>query len=295
MTDAALPAPILSPSPVNRTNRSVLMASILSATDIAALHDAVRARRPLVQNITNYVAMTISANVLLALGASPAMVHAAEETEEFSAFTDALVINIGTLSPAWISGMKLAAATAVAHTKPFILDPVACGATRLRTRTANDLLALRPSIIRGNAGEIMALAGSSGAKSRGVDSLSSADEGLSAAVALAKSSGAVVAMTGVIDYVTDGVRITRITGGHGLMPLSTAIGCALTATVGAFAAVAPPYEAAVAALATYAAAGKVAGDRCPNGPGHMPAELCDALYQSSETQIAAYTTVEEIQ
>ncbi len=250
----------------------------LTPAEIAALHDAVRAKRPLVQNITNYVAMTISANVLLALGASPAMVHSIEEVGEFAAFTDALVINIGTLQPAWIASMQLAASTARDAGKPWVLDPVACGATTLRTRAATDLLALKPTIIRGNAGEILALAGASGAASKGVDSLAGSGAAIDAGKALARSSGAVVAITGVTDYVTDGHDVVAVAGGHALMPLSTAIGCALTATVAAFATVASPFEAAVAALSAYAAAGSLAGERCPNGPGHFPAELCDALH-----------------
>jgi hydroxyethylthiazole kinase len=261
---------------------------------IAALHDAVRAKRPLVQNITNFVAMTISANVLLALGASPAMVHAAEEVGEFGGFTDSLVINIGTLQPSWIDSMKLAAATVANAGRPWVLDPVACGATRLRTQAATDLLALKPAIVRGNAGEVMALAGASGAASKGVDSLAGSAAAIEAAIALARASGAVVAITGEVDYVTDGETVYAITGGHALMPLSTAVGCALTATVGAFTTVAPPFQAAVAALAAYAAAGSLAGERCPRGPGHFPAELCDALYSLDAATIAARSTVEVV-
>jgi hydroxyethylthiazole kinase len=264
----------------------------LTPSQIADLRDAVRSKRPLVQNITNYVAMTISANVLLALGASPAMVHSIEEVGEFAAFTDALVINIGTLQPAWIASMHLAASTASAAGKPWVLDPVACGATTLRTRAATDLLALRPTIIRGNAGEILALAGASGIASRGVDSLAGSDAAVDAGKALARSSGAVVAITGVTDYVTDGDNVFAVAGGHALMPLSTAIGCALTATVAAFATVASPLEATVAALSAYAAAGSLAGERCPHGPGHFPAELCDALYGLDAATIAARAHVE---
>ncbi|MDR3375016.1 MAG: hydroxyethylthiazole kinase [Ancalomicrobiaceae bacterium] len=267
------------------------MTDLSNPAAIAALYAAVKAKRPLVQNITNYVAMTISANVLLALGASPAMVHAAEEVEDFGSFTDSLVVNIGTLSADWIRSMKLAAAAVTRAGRPFVLDPVACGATRLRTEAANDLLKLKPAVVRGNAGEIMALAGSSGAQSKGVDSLVGADAAIETAIGLAKASGAIVAITGEIDYVTDGIRVAAITGGHALMPLSTAIGCALTGVVGAFVTVAEPFEATVAALSVYAAAGSLAGERSPNGPGHLPAELCDALYFLDATTIARRSTV----
>lgn len=257
--------------------------------DPAQVLIAMRARRPLVQNITNSVAMAISANVLLAIGASPAMVHAVEEVEEFTGLADSLVINIGTLTAASVAGMRLAAASMHQRGKPWVLDPVACGATHFRRQTALDLLALKPTVIRGNAGEILALAGASGAGSKGVDSLQSSDAAVDSARALAVASGAVVAVTGEIDYVTDGTMTVAIEGGHALMPFSTAVGCALSATVAAFAAVAPPFEATVAALATYAAAGKIAGQRCTNGPGHYPAELCDALFQMAPDVIARET------
>lgn len=269
---------------------------------VAATLAALRARRPLVHNITNYVAMTVSANVLLSLGASPAMVHAGEEVEDFAGIADALVINIGTLSGPWIEAMLRAAAAADRLGKPWLLDPVAAGATRLRSDAALALLHLKPAIVRGNAGEIMALAGLAGAAStaagaeasRGVDSLAGSEAAVAAAVALARQAGTVVALTGATDYVTDGTRLIAITGGHALMPLSTALGCALSAATGAFLAVAPPFEAAVAALAVYGAAGAVAGARCPGGAGHLPAELCDALLAMDEATLAAQAGLTEI-
>jgi hydroxyethylthiazole kinase len=261
--------------------------TIEAATD--ALH-AMRAARPLVQNITNYVAMTISANVLLAVGASPAMVHATEEVDDFVAISNALVINIGTLSPPWIEGMQRAAKRAVALGKPWVLDPVGCGATKFRTDFAVEMSRAGPSIIRGNASEIMSLAGAAGAGGKGVDSTASSDAALEAGKALALASGAVVAITGETDYVTDGTTVVAITGGSPLMPLSTALGCALSATVAAFAAVRPPFEAAVAAIAVYGAAGAAAATRV-TGPGHLPAELCDALYVVDADMIARYATI----
>src|SRR5258707_703526 len=110
-----------------------------------------RARRPLVHNITNYVAMTLSANVLLALGASPAMVHAVEEVEDFAAISSALCINIGTLSPRWVEAMHLAARKAVSLGKPWVLDPVGCGATPYRTGVAAELARKRRGVAKGRA------------------------------------------------------------------------------------------------------------------------------------------------
>lgn len=255
---------------------------------------ALRARRPLVQNITNYVAMTVSANVLLALGASPAMVHAAEEVEDFVGIANALVINIGTLSPPWVAAMRTAAARANALAKPWVLDPVGCGATPYRSAVAAELAALRPAVVRGNASEILSLAGLAVSATRGVDSTARPDDAVAAASALAARLGSVVAVTGATDYVTDGKRLAEIETGHALMPLSTALGCALSASVGAFVAVAPPFEAAVAAVAVFGAAGAEAAERC-RGPGHLPAEICDALHLMDQSGLTrhAHITLKE--
>ena len=121
-----------------------------------------RAKGPLIHNITNYVVMNTTANALLAIGASPAMVHALPEVEAFAPLAQALVINIGTLSPPWVAAMARAAGRARALGRPWVLDPVGAGATSYRTRTALELIELRPIVIRGNASEILALAGHSG-------------------------------------------------------------------------------------------------------------------------------------
>ena len=250
----------------------------IDIAEAAAAVNELRARRPLVHNITNYVAMTISANVLLAVGASPAMVHAVEEVEDFVAISSALAINIGTLSPRWVEAMRLAAAKAVELGKPWVLDPVGCGATRYRTGVAAELAGLRPTIIRGNASEIMSLAGAAGAGGKGVDATVSSNAARAAAMALAQKTGAVVAITGEVDYATDGSEVIAVRGGDPLMPFSTALGCALSATIAAFAALRPPLEAASIGLAVFGAAGAEAASRC-QGPGHLPAEICDALYR----------------
>jgi hydroxyethylthiazole kinase len=250
----------------------------------------VRERAPLVQNITNYVVMTVSANVLLALGASPAMVHASEEAADFTAIASSLVINIGTLSPAWVDAMRHSAKKAVELGKPWVLDPVGCGATPYRTGVAVELSKLKPTIIRGNASEILSLAGAAAVGGKGVDSTASSDAALSAAAALAKRSGAVVVVTGAIDYATDGSALIAVETGDVLMSRSTGIGCALSATTAAFAAVATPLQAAVAALAVYGAAGKQAASKC-RGPGHLPAELCDALFALDADSLARLSNI----
>jgi hydroxyethylthiazole kinase len=249
-----------------------------------------REQRPLVHNVTNYVAMTLSANVLLALGASPAMVHAVEEVEAFVAISSSLVINIGTLSSSWVTAMRLAAKRALALKKPWVLDPVGCGATPYRTQIAAELATLGPAIIRGNASEILSLAGATDKGGRGVDSTADSSAAVNAAASLAKRTGAVVAVTGAVDYATDGERVVSIASGDPLMTLSTALGCALSATTAAFAALAPPLEAASTALMVYGAAGKMASQAC-RGPGQLPAALCDALYTLDAKLLTEYATL----
>lgn len=241
----------------------------------------VRRRSPLVQSITNYVSMDVTANALLALGASPAMVHAEEEVEEFVALADALVVNIGTLSPPWVRAMELAADRATELGRPWVLDPVGAGATAYRTSTAADLARRGPTVVRGNASEILALAGA-GADTRGVDSVHGSDSAAAVAGSLARELGCVIAVTGATDYVTDGDRMLEIRNGDALMTRVTALGCTASAMVGAFLAVYTDAVAATAqALAVLGLAGEIAAKHA-EGPGSLRFRLLDALHSLDE-------------
>ncbi|MBB4168953.1 MULTISPECIES: hydroxyethylthiazole kinase [unclassified Rhizobium] len=246
-------------------------------TSPGTLLSHLRARPPLVHCITNFVAMNIAANVLLAAGASPAMVHAQEEAGEFAAIAGALTINIGTLSSGWLRGMETAAIAAGQSGKPWVLDPVAHYATGFRRAAVDRLLELGPAVIRGNASEIIALAGGA-SRGQGVDSRDGVEQAEESARLLARVHGATVAVTGVVDFVTNGERAARIEGGSALMPQVTALGCSLTCLVGAFVAVRPdaPFEATVAALATFAVAGETAASKA-DGPGSFSWRFLDAL------------------
>ena len=248
-----------------------------SLTTPGALLADMRQTVPLVQCITNFVAMNISANVLLATGASPAMVHSNEEAGEFATFAGALTINIGTLSPDWLIGMHSAARAATAADRPWVFDPVALYATDFRRRAAAGLMDLCPTIVRGNVSEIIALAGRKGL-GKGVDSGDAVSAAEDAALQVSRSSGAIVAVTGETDCVTDGQKSARIAGGSSLMPKVTALGCSLTCLVGAFAALVPknPFDATVAALAVFAVAGERAGGQA-DGPGSFGWRFLDAL------------------
>ncbi|MCE6949869.1 hydroxyethylthiazole kinase [Cereibacter sphaeroides] len=238
--------------------------------------DTMRRTAPLVQCITNFVAMNVMANVLLAAGASPAMVHDAEESAEFAGIAHVLTINMGTPSPRWIEGMVAAAEGAAAAGRPWVLDPVAVGATAFRRDLGARLLELKPAVIRGNASEILALAGA-GARGKGADSADPVAAAEDGARRLAASSGAVVAVTGPVDFITDGVRAFRCANGHALMPKVTALGCSLTGIVGAFVSGQPRLEATVAALAFFGLAGERAAHGA-EGPGSFQVRFLDALH-----------------
>jgi len=166
---------------------------------------AVKAKAPLVQCLTNFVSMDFMANGLLALGASPAMVHAVEELESaievVAAIKGAVSINIGTLDPTWIESFKFAARTCKAKGVPWVLDPVAAGFTPLRTTTATELLDIGGcSVLRGNASEILAVAGAAG-DTKGVDSSQGSGAALKAAKSLAAKYNCVVCISGAVDFV----------------------------------------------------------------------------------------------
>ena len=244
-----------------------------------------RETTPLVHCITNYVAMNISANVLLAAGGSPAMIHAPEETADFARIASALTINIGTLSPPWVEGMKKAITAARNADVPWVFDPVGHFATPYRAAVAQDILKLGPTILRGNASEIMALAGQS-SEAKGVDSSDPVEDAEAAALSLATAHNSVVVITGETDFVTDGNRIARVKGGSDLMPQITAMGCSLTCLMGGFAAVAPALAAAVGALELFAEAGLVASQTA-RGPGTFQPLFLDALASTTPEKLAA--------
>lgn len=246
---------------------------------------ALRDQKPLVQCMTNYVAMNIAANVVLAAGASPAMVHAEEEIADFTPLCGALSINIGTISTPWLSSMMAAARVANDRKIPWVLDPVAHFISDYRKRAAQDLLTLRPTIVRGNASEILALAGEAGA-GKGADSGDSVEAAQGAARALAQKFDAVFAITGPVDFVTDGSQEAQVSGGSDLMPQVTALGCSQTALMGGYAATGPAFQAALAGLAHFKLAGTAAG-KLANGPGSFQMHFLDALAATQPGDLAS--------
>lgn len=263
------------------------------AAQAAGNLEAVRAGKPLVHNLTNYVVMNFTANILLAAGAAPVMAHAENEVEEMVALAGALVLNIGTLDDVWVGSMLKAGKKAGELGVPVILDPVGAGATKLRTEAARRILGeTRVTVVRGNASEILALGGGS-AKTRGVDSADTVEEAAERAGELARELGVPVAITGAVDFVTDGSRVVRVSNGHPLMGCVTGTGCGATALIGAYAAVdGDPVSAAATALSCYGLAGELAAEGAA-GPGSFMIRFLDALHGLTGARVRAGSRIQE--
>lgn len=255
--------------------------------------EAIRAKKPLVHSITNYVVMNETANAILCLGALPIMSHAKEEVEEMVGIINALVLNIGTLSPDWVDAMELAGRRANELGVPVILDPVGAGATRLRTDSSKRLLDnVRVSILRGNAGEVAALAGIS-SEVRGVESISASAPAEVIAKTFAADHGCTVAITGPVDVVSDGERTARISNGDAMLGRVVGTGCMSNVIIASFAAVdQDPFSAAIGGLVTFGIAGQLAAAQSGPRPGTFHTELYNALDAVSVDDIAKYGRIE---
>jgi hydroxyethylthiazole kinase len=253
----------------------------------------IRTAAPLVHNITNYVVMNTTANALLAIGASPVMAHAVEEVEAMVGFARALVLNIGTLSSAWIEAMLRAGKAAKLRSVPIVLDPVGAGATRLRTDTVLRLLdEATPTVIRGNASEIRALCDSL-AITKGVDSTDSVDSALEAANKLVERYSLVVSISGPTDIIVGKDQVSRVHNGCAMMTRVTGMGCTASALTGAFLAVeASPFHAATQAMVTMGVAGELTAARA-SGPGTFQVQFLDVLYALDRAELEARARVED--
>ena len=267
--------------------------------DLAAtagrLLDVVRSSAPLVQALTNSVVTGFTANVLLAVGAAPAMVDIPEEAGPFAQVAGGVLVNLGTPHAEQRDAMREAVTAARQAGTPWVLDPVAVGALPVRTRLAADLLAQRPAVVRGNASEILALAGH-GAGGRGVDATDGPQAALGAATEIARTRGAVVAVSGPVDLVTDGQRVVRCENGTALLTQVTGGGCALGAVMAAFLAAQRSLSAeddgagdrlaaTVAAVGAYALAAERAAVGAA-GPGDFAVRLLDSLAALTGADVA---------
>ena len=251
----------------------------VSAYSIWADLQKIRSTNPLVLNITNSVVQDFTANALLALGASPIMSDAIDETEELVAISNALNLNIGTPNPHANEAMARAIRVARELEKPVALDPVAVGATKLRRTLTEDLLRSgTPTIVRGNMAEISVFAGMEWG-GKGVDSGADLQHPGEIVRKAAQKLGCVVVGTGKIDYASDGVRVFSMANGHPMMTRVTGMGCVATSIVAAFLGVQPiPLIAAVHAIAFVGIAGEWAAERAhTEGPGTFRVKFLDSF------------------
>lgn len=251
--------------------------AVFSGNLAASILHELRNATPLVHCLTNDVVQSFTANVLLALNASPAMVVDPSEAAQFSAIADAVLINVGTLTQPDADAMLAAVHAANQAGKPWVLDPVAVGGLTLRTEFCHQLLTLTPAAIRGNASEIRALSGLS-STGRGVDSGDDPLSALPAAEILARETGAIVAVTGEIDYVTDGTRCVAVVGGDPLMTRIVGTGCALSAVVAAFISLPGNRLDSVAAACRVMSCAGERACREARGPGSFIPALLDNLW-----------------
>lgn len=253
--------------------------------------EAVRKTNPMAPSITNAITINFVANAQLAVGGSAAMVFLPEEAEMLAKSVDAFYINVGGLLPVYGETLPLAAKTLHENGKPWVLDPVAVGIGSLRSEILLQFKENKPTIIRGNASEIIALAGLWGLEGenksnvRGVDSVDQVDDAKNAAVALARWTGGAVAVSGVVDLVTDGAIVAYSSGASHFMTKITGAGCSLGGVAAIYSTVTNPFIAALTATAIYNLAGERA-EQLVTGPGSFQVAFLDELYKATAADVA---------
>lgn len=255
--------------------------------------ETVKRTNPMAGSITNTVTINLVANAQLAVGGAAAMVYLPDEAEFLAKAGGATYINVGTLFPIYEETLPQAAKVLHETGKPWVLDPVAIGIGSLRTQLLQQFKAYKPTVIRGNASEIIALAGlwnldggTGESNVRGVDSTDSVNAARNAAVALAKWTGGAVAVSGETDLITDGSVIAFSHGGSHFMEKITGAGCSLGGVVAVYATTGvSPFIAALTATSVYNLAGSRA-ERKADGPASFQNEFLDELYNATATDIA---------
>ncbi|WP_185144692.1 hydroxyethylthiazole kinase [Chryseobacterium phosphatilyticum] len=252
----------------------------------------VRQKSPLVHNITNYVVMNNTANALLAAGASPIMAHAHSEIKEMVNIAHSLVINIGTLDEYWAESMFIAAETANTIHKPWVLDPVGAGATSFRDQILHQLLQFHPTVIRGNASEIIALSKTNKTITKGVDSTAESNDAVDAAQMLVNQYNTIVCISGETDIILSKNQSFHIRNGHPLMTKVTGLGCSASALTGAFiGTIEDKVSGTAAAMSLLGIAGELAV-RESKGPGSLQVNLIDKLYNITEEEFTSHLKIE---
>lgn len=256
--------------------------------NVSGLLEQVKAKKPLVHHITNYVTANDCANVVLAIGGSPIMADDIEEVQDIVSLSSALVLNIGTLNKRTIESMLVAGKKANELGIPVIFDPVGAGATKLRDKTAERIInELKLAVIRGNMSEIKSVSGL-GSTTRGVDAsekdillLGDLNYGKSIADELSSRLDCVVAITGPVDIVSKDGTTYFIENGHKMLSMITGSGCMCTSLIGVYCGVTNNYlEGTVAGVLTMGLAGEMAYESLTEdnrGSGSFRVKLVDSL------------------
>lgn len=259
---------------------------------IAAAVEKAREVTPLAPSITNTVTVNLVANAQLAVGGSAAMVYMADEGEGLAAVCGGMYINMGTIFPFYPESLLATAKALNENNKPWVVDPVGLGLGAIRTDILTKFKEYKPTIIRGNASEIIGVAKLWGLVAdttsegpRGVDSVDTVQSAQDAAVAIAKFTGGAVAVSGKKDLITDGRQVIYAEGGSHFMEKITGAGCSLGGVVAVYAAVANPFVAALTASFMYNYAGAEA-EKTAKGPASFQVDFLDNLYLAKGDLVA---------
>ncbi len=250
---------------------------------IARVVDAVREKNPLAPSITNTVTQDFVANAQLAIGGSAAMLYLADECKQMAKIAPAFYINMGTAMPFYAETLPRTAKALHENNTSWVLDPVGIGLSSLRTDILKQFKNFAPTIIRGNASEIIALAKlwnlieDTGGQVRGVDSTEKVSSAKDAAITLAKFTGGAVAVSGEEDFVTDGTEEITCAGGSILSTKITGSGCALGGVMAIYLTVATPFIAALTATTMFNLAGTKAAAQF-TAPASFKVNFLDNLY-----------------
>lgn len=255
-----------------------------------------RDKKPLIEQVTNYVTINDCANVTLAIGASPVIGDGFEEVDQMTMISDALVINYGVINGASLKTMIKAGKTANKHNIGIVLDPVGVGATQFRNEAIVDLLTqVHPTIIKGNASEIMSLSGMN-TQSKGVDSSADSLEAIDAALKVARDHRCVCAVTGRIDIITDGRYIVKIYNESDLLSYITGTGCMITSLAASFlGGGASPLVSAVGGILAMSIAGEEAAIRENeenNGIASYREDVMNNIYKFNQYSIRDLANIE---
>ncbi len=260
-------------------------------SNIKAAVDKVRAENPMAPSITNTVTQDFVANAQLAVGGSAAMVYLPDEGETMAQIAPAMYLNLGTVMPFYAETIPRTLRALQKNRKPFVLDPVAIGIGALRTELLTQMKNFKPSIIRGNASEIISLAklwglSSKGGNVRGVDSTDNVDAAKIPAVELARFTEGAVAISGAEDLITDGKIFLYSSGGSARLPKITGSGCSLGGVMAIYAAVTDPLTAALTATAIYNCAASRA-EKTTDAPASFKVKFLDELFKIKSSEVAA--------